>query len=142
MLFTHGEIIHYHNEAVAASSQAITGSTTTKILFGRKDYDALTEYDTSLSRFTAKMNGVYLITVTIPFTSVPVQARSLMDLRRNGVGIFRLLDTSTSVLNDASLSGTTTLYLNAGDYIDIVVYIGGYSINTVAGGIFNVTRIA
>lgn len=129
-------------EAVANSSQAITGSTFTKILFGREDYDVFNEYDASLSRFTAKVSGVYLVTVTIPLSALPAQARTLMDLRRNGVVVWRFQDSTSSVLSDASLSGTTTMYLSAGDYLDIQVYIGGYNINTVAGGSFCVTRIA
>lgn len=129
-------------EATANSTQAIAGSTMTKILFGRKDYDAFNEYDSSTSRFTAKVPGVYFIAVTIPLTNLPAQARTLMDLRRNGAGIWRLQDTSSSVLNEASLSGSTSMFLNAGDFIDIQVYIGGYNINTVAGGAFFVTRIA
>jgi hypothetical protein len=129
-------------EAVANSSQAITGSTFTKILFGREDYDVFNEYDASLSRFTAKVSGVYLVTVTIPLSALPAQARTLMDLRRNGAVVWRFQDTTSSVLSDASLSGTATMYLSAGDYLDIQVYIGGYNINTVAGGSFCVTRIA
>ncbi|OMF88958.1 hypothetical protein [Paenibacillus sp. FSL R7-0337] len=129
-------------EGTANSAQAIAGSTMTKILFGRKDYDSLNEYDSSTSRFTAKVSGVYLIAVTIPLTNLPAQARTLMDLRRNGAGIWRLQDTTSSVLSEASLSGSTSMYLNAGDFIDIQVYIGGYNINTVAGGAFFVTRIA
>lgn len=129
-------------EAVANSSQAINGSTFTKILFGREDYDVFNEYDASLSRFTAKVHGVYLVTVTIPLSALPAQARTLMDLRRNGLVVWRFQDTTSAVLSDASLSGTTTMYLSAGDYLEIQVYIGGYNINTVAGGSFCVTRIA
>ncbi|WP_339189825.1 hypothetical protein MKY54_05390 [Paenibacillus sp. FSL P2-0121] len=128
-------------EATANVIQTIPGATYTKLVFGREDYDVYGEYDPALSRFTAKLSGVYLVTVSVPLYQLPAQTRILMDLKRNGTVVWRLQDATSAALNDTSLLGTTTMYMGAGDYIDVQVYIGGGNINTVAGGSFCVTRI-
>lgn len=131
-------------EAVSiAPAQVIAGSTFTKIQFGAKNYDAFGEYDISLSRFTAKTPGIYLVSVTVPIAGLPALARTLLDLQKNGANAWRLQDLTSSVLSDASITGTTSMYLNAGDYLEIFAYIGGYNVNTVPSlGRLNIVRIA
>lgn len=131
-------------EAVSgATTQNISGSTFIKVQFSAKNYDALGEYDVSLSRFTAKASGIYLISATVPIAGLPALCRTLLDLQKNGGNAWRLQDLTSSTLSDASITGTTSMYLNPGDYIEIFTYIGGYNVSTVPGlGRLNIVRIA
>ncbi|MEK4006103.1 C1q-like domain-containing protein [Paenibacillus sp. FSL H3-0333] len=129
-------------EASESNSINLSGSTWTKMLFRQENYDAFNEYDPSTSRFTAKSNGVYLISVSVPMTGVSAQRRVMMDVYRNGTQVWRLQDFSTSIISDMSLVGSTSMYMNAGDYIEIMLCVSGQSSITEPGAALFVTRIA
>lgn len=126
-----------------SGSQSITGSTTTKLLYVAKSWDNLSEYNTTLARFTSKSGGTYLVSASISLQWVPDATRLIMDVFKNGSFHTRLQDTTTGQQNDASIAGATVMGLSSGDYIEIYVYIGGYSLIAFPNGShFTVSRCA
>ncbi|MEK8209566.1 hypothetical protein NST41_28610 [Paenibacillus sp. FSL L8-0696] len=126
-----------------SANQAITGSATTKLLYAAKGWDNLSEYNTTLARFTSKSGGTYLVSASISLLWVPDAARLIMDVFKNGSFHTRLQDITTGQQNDASIAGAAVMGLSSGDYIEIYVYIGGYNITAFPiGSHFTVLRCA
>ncbi|MGE7615584.1 hypothetical protein [Paenibacillus sp. NPDC101420] len=126
-----------------SANQSITGSTTTKLLYAAKSWDNLSEYNTTLARFTSKSGGTYLVSASISLQWVPDATRLIMDVFKNGSFHIRLQDTTTGQQNDASIAGTAVMGLSSGDYIEIYVYIGGYNLTAFPNGShFTVSRCA
>lgn len=126
-----------------SANQSITGSTTTKLLYAAKSWDNLSEYNTTLARFTSKSGGTYLVSASISLQWVPDATRLIMDVFKNGSFHTRLQDTTTGQQNDASIAGAAVMGLSSGDYIEIYVYIGGYNITAFPiGSHFTVSRCA
>ncbi|TGM95039.1 hypothetical protein EHR02_00100 [Leptospira levettii] len=104
-------------------------SSTDPIRYTDFQYDSHGAYNTSNGRFTAPISSWYQINVSVTNTGT----QSDMDLRKNGskyltIGI---IHTSGGTIG-ARGHGSASLYLNAGEYIDIVP--GGAI--TIAGGTF------
>lgn len=106
------------------TAQSVTAFTFTKITFSTVFFDLNSEFDTSLSRFTPKQAGLYLITGAVFNVASAAGDYIMVTLRKNGVqvangglshrGTNDTIGVSAAFLQQAN--GTT-------DYFEIFTYI-------------------
>ncbi len=116
-------------ETVAArytstAGQSIPSSSATIIDFGTKDYDSHSAVTTGGSwKFTAPVSGKYSVKSYIQYNGASFTNGNgvTLDLHKNGTFLSRLLlvDVPKTATQTITLSGTDTISLNAGDYIDV-----------------------
>ncbi len=116
--------------AYPTAGQGFTSGTWAKVNFPTEVSDNLGEYDTALSRFTAKRGGLYLIQAAISFVAIGAIQLRLMAYK-NGTASVYLFDLPLPA-GDINPVGHGTLLLNAGDYIEIYCQISGNA-TTAAG---------
>ena len=112
-------------KAVRNTAQTIPSESYTKIQYNTEVYDNLGEYDNTNYRFTATEEGYYLVTARILFAlALWDKDRIVLRLYKNGVVNVALGETITpsSFSVAAGTDGSTILYLEEGDYIDVRVY--------------------
>lgn len=111
--------------ATKSSPQAITTATWTTVTFDGEDHDYGSLHDnvTNNSRLTAATTGVYHVEASVGW-EVNLTGDRLARLVKNGaVYISTTGDTTTSSVGTGPVSNiSTSVYLNAGDYIELQVY--------------------
>lgn len=100
------------------TNQTIPTSTQTLVNWEAKTYDTANAFDLSTDRFTAPFSGYYEIQVRISYTAA-VAAVNAITLRKNGVAVSTMHRADTVDGNYSQ--GADTIYLVAGDYIEIYV---------------------
>lgn len=130
--------------AYQSTTQSIPVTTPTKVLYQSENFDHLNEGD-STGKFTATAAGIYLVTGSISINE-SAAAGNTITLRTyiNGTGMSNLGKIAFAGIGFLAPSGTTTLKLAAGDYVEL------YAISTIAvttdpnaiASYFKVTRIA
>jgi hypothetical protein len=120
------------SETVAAryktTGQAIPNATATIVNFSTSDFDTHGATTTGASwKFTAPVSGIYRVSTEIQYTSAIYNANTLFEaiLFKNGSSFSSLGYTSkeTNTANIApTVTGSTLIQLNAGDYVDIRTY--------------------
>lgn len=116
--------------AYTTVGQGFSTGTWAKVNFATEVNDNLGEYDTALSRFTAKKTGLYLIQTAIYFAAIGGIQMRLMAYK-NGAASVYLFDLPLPT-GDINPVGHGMMLLNAGDYIEIWGQINGNA-TTVAG---------
>lgn len=109
-------------------TQSINTSTQTVIQFGTKSFDIRSEATTGASaRFTALENGYYKITAKMSVQGRVYGNGEYFDIyfKKNGTTIVSTFETmsiaQTSVSTWTNLQGSDIIFLNATDYIEILV---------------------
>ena len=105
--------------AYRTSSQSITTSTFTKIIFQAEEYDTNSNF--ASSTFTPTVAGYYMIGAGYNAAGDGAPSRTILDIYKNGSQVRRLFDTSTRCDN---ASGSTLIYMNGStDYLEVYAYI-------------------
>lgn len=98
----------------------LTNNTQTLVQLDTEDYDIGSDFNTSTYKFTAPVNGYYLLIGQIGFTPTIADKRYLGFIRING-GDNLAIGTSANGANTSStyVTMTTISYLAANDYIQL-----------------------
>ncbi|WP_127488485.1 C1q-like domain-containing protein [Paenibacillus ehimensis] len=107
--------------AYQSVAQSLAANTETKILFQTKDYDNQNEFDSTSSVFTAKRDGIYMISCGVGFDQ-PASNRVILTVRKNGQTYEMLADVTSTAAGHASFTGSTIVKLAAGDYLEVAIY--------------------
>jgi hypothetical protein len=123
--------------AHALSTQTVTSGATVKHNFTTEEYDTNSNYDTSLSRFTATVAGYYQFTCSLRAVGTTV-TQVFINLYLNGSDVQRMLN-FTPASSTGGITGAVSkpIYLGIGDYVEIytgvigtgTLQIGGTSIS-------------
>ena len=113
-----------------AGNQTLSDSTTTAITFEHEAFDIGSNYDTSTSRFTAPVAGIYhFSSITRAVANSGTMDYFIMYLYKNGSlysDMYQLQTSANNMLN-SHLGGSVTVQLAATDYVEIRVQISGTS---------------
>lgn len=98
----------------SATAQTLSGGTLTKIILPNKEFDTLSEFDTSLYRFTVSKSGYFLITANVGSSRTSTATLNLYIYKNGAVH-------STTYVNTTypHVHITDIIYLNTGDYIEL-----------------------
>lgn len=104
------------------SSQSISASTTTVVIYSSEDYDTSSLYDTSTGRFTVDANttGKYFFFASVKYASSSI-SRNNLALHKNGTETLRTEFGNSSSYPTVLVSGVINLS-SAGDYVDARVH--------------------
>lgn len=113
--------------AITNTAQSIPDSTFTVVEFDIEQYDNLGEYDEVTDyKFTAQASGYYYVQAAIQFNSAAWATNDnvYLSVYKNGARYTDLARTYTwaTLTKGLAVSGSTTLYLASGDYIDFRAY--------------------
>lgn len=108
--------------AKRTGTRSVTAGTGTKISANSITYNYGNGYSNTsdIGRFTAPVSGIYSFMANV-FSEATTQPRCFLYLRYNGVTDYRLFDQDTSY--NRRMNGAMTLLLNAGDYIEPMVWL-------------------
>jgi hypothetical protein len=128
-----------------ASGQSISHNIPTVVDFNIRELDTHNAVTTGANwRFTAPVGGLYVVHVAVLFTSTTAWSDGeigALILNRNGsdIAVLNRKDNYGSATSlHMQLSGSTALYLAAGDYIDIRVYqTSGVTLSFYTDSLFN-----
>lgn len=127
------------------SPQSLTAGGWLALAFNNVRFDHLGEYDGTTGKFTAQEDGIYLVSTSVGFVSMPATGKVLLTLSVNGAEYARLADMQIGTTgSDFSLNGSGTLKLNKGDYFYVYAH-SSQALTTIAGDIrthVEITRIA
>ena len=100
------------------SSQSISASTTTVVIYSSEDYDTSSLYDTSTGRFTVDANttGKYMFFAAVKYASSSI-SRNNLSLHKNGTETLRTEFGNSTSYPTVLVSGVINLS-SAGDYVD------------------------
>jgi len=109
-----------------SGGQTISADTFTKVNLGTEVFDTDSKFDTSTSRFTPTVAGIYSVHACVTYASANYSATySIIAIRKNG---------STHAGHSTAIGGfdarhglsfSTMVELDADDYIEMYVYQGG-----------------
>lgn len=108
--------------AYQSTLQSVSAGSFQRALFQTEEYDNLSEYDTSASRFTAKQSGMYIFSAHVHFASGADGERHAIELWKNGTKFARGMDDTLGAATDDSGSINTIAKLAAGDIVDVYIY--------------------
>lgn len=131
--------------AYQSASQTMSVATWTKVAYQTEQFDHLGEYNTSLYRFTASKNGIYVVSAKLGFASGVTSGEYLaLTVRVNGSEYTRLEEKHTGASASITVGGTAVLKLNAGDYVEIWAYTNRAHSSTasIANSYFAMSRLA
>jgi hypothetical protein len=111
---THTQRSHFRATAPIATS--LTSGVKTKVLFGSKSADYLSEFDTTLGRFTARADGIYHFTASVHITAA-INTVTEISLYMDG-GMVRSVQFNQTP-TDSTLVINVPLGLLAGQYVDV-----------------------
>ncbi|WP_175074664.1 hypothetical protein [Terribacillus sp. AE2B 122] len=97
--------------AYANATQHFPSVEWTKVNYRVEEYDTLGEYDIQNSRFTCTKSGVYIVSAAIYLGATNDM---ILAIRRNGNEYKKIYHGTGNMA-----SGTSTINLNAGDYVEI-----------------------
>lgn len=105
----------------SAVTNISTANTLTKVSFQTKDYDVLSEYDTTTSRFTASKTGLYVLTASLGIGVVTTPQLQLAVYKNGSIWFYLNHFYSGSVTSAPAIdiSGSSVVKLSAGDYLEI-----------------------
>lgn len=110
-----------------AHNQNITASTTTAVNFESEVADSHNGHSTSsnISRYTVPQSGVYRVDAVVPWVGNTAEGKYEMHVRVNGSTAWVAGSTYKGTQNVTPImQGGATVRLNAGDYIELVVWQG------------------
>ena len=106
----------------------------TIIKYDTKNYDALSEYSTTTSSFTATSAGKYLISATFSINSQNTDRPLGVAIIKNLTSVAQTFFTNGGAINNPTLGVTKVLSLVAGDTIAIHGYYADSVVRQAAGG--------
>lgn len=121
--------------AYMAYDQSIPALVLTKVAFNTKETDSLGEFNTSTYRFTAQNSGIYLVSasVLIGVLGSTTDTEKQLQVYKNGT-VYRICDNAGKMGVGSSTLITTTVALNANDYLEFYVYARiGFTLSGSAG---------
>ena len=107
--------------AYCSSTTTLTTGAATKVTFATEDFDIASNYDTTLSRFTAPIAGKYRFNVTV-FTSGSLGSNAEVYFAKNGTKEKSPYFSSGDPSNGHTVGGVMVLTLAANDYVEVFVY--------------------
>lgn len=115
-----------HVRAERITAQALVDNTPTVIIFATEEYDSLNEYNVANGRFTAAETGFYLISSLISLAAelLTVDQQCIVWIAVNGVPKAlgtRAYSWTASSVQVPTIALSTTVYLTAGQYVEVVV---------------------
>lgn len=114
-----------------ATSQPVNSSTNTKVIFNGSTYIYVpASWLAASNRYIAQSAGIHNVKSAVRTTGT-ARALKLM-LYVNGALVQPLVDRNTVANNNPWASGSTDIYLDIGDYIEIWLYASGNT--TIAAG--------
>ncbi|WP_339267385.1 hypothetical protein [Paenibacillus sp. FSL R5-0470] len=134
---THGQ--RPHARVVLSSNQNLTAGIWTKMAFSHEIVDQMGNYDTVNNRFTASTAGLYEINVATLFTTGGLICELYIFANGNGL---RPLDYKYQNAYPTGCGGDSTIYLNAGDYVEIFARSSGVDTLSKDYSFFEITRVA
>ncbi|QGG47658.1 phage tail spike protein [Heliorestis convoluta] len=105
------------------NSQYIGANTWTKLTYNHVGYDRRSEYNNSLSRFTASSSGRYLVTASIRYIWHAHNTTSSMMLYRNGGAYLRFNTAFSGAIGATTISGAVITELATGHYIELYGFL-------------------
>ena len=112
--------------AYPASGQSISGGTFTKVNFGTEAFDTDNKFDTSNSRFTPTVAGIYSVAAAVTYANANYSSTyCIIQIRKNGNSV---AGHSSAIGGFESRHGnniSAMVELDSNDYIEIYVYQGG-----------------
>jgi hypothetical protein len=123
-----GLVIPAFRATATTSTQSIAHATFTKVNFPTEIRDTDNCYDPALSRFTAPVDGDYQLNATLRMTATNALVY-IVSIYKNGAEVAR----GGQLLVTSGNSGTQhlvlaeTVYLQAGDYVEVWGYMEGTS---------------
>lgn len=119
--------------AIVASGQSISATTYTKANYATEEYDTCGNYDTTTSKFTAPITGIYTFSAGIANTGTSVTGRTTFAV--NGTQNRQSAFISTAGYYNNNL--TSDMKLTAGDTVEVQVYfVSGVTTSTGAACFF------
>ncbi len=123
---TVGGNIDFTNQSAAkacrTTNQSIANTTETKIQFNTELFDTQNEFDSTTNyRFTAKNDGIYIISTSAYIVMSSASKYAEIAIYKNGAKELRTIAHTASTVSIVP-NLTTTMQLNANDYIEITVY--------------------
>ena len=117
---------------VAARYKVPTGTISASygnVIYGTKDYDTHNAYNSSTGVFTAPMSGQYRVSFAFSGVATRTSSTSLYaQIKKNGTGTSLFISPSTgSGTIQCIISGSDTVYLNAGDTLAVTANDSGTS---------------
>jgi len=113
-----------------ASNQTVTSTVTAQVTFEHEAFDIGSNYDTSTSRFTAPIAGIYHFnTVIRAVANGGTMDYVAMKLYKNGslyADMFQM-QTAVNQMGNSHIGGSATIQLAATDYVSIHASISGTS---------------
>lgn len=113
----------------ATSTQSITSSTITKILFNAEDFDTSNCFDTTTSRFTPNVAGYYQLNWCVRTRSATASitdAAVMLYKNATQVALTELIGNFNSTA--MSITGSTMIFMNGStDYLELSTYVTGSS---------------
>jgi len=113
-------------KAYPASGQSISGGTFTKVNFGTEAFDTDNKFDTSNSRFTPTVAGIYSVAAAVTYANANYSSTyCIIQIRKNGNSV---AGHSSAIGGFESRHGNNVsamVELDADDYIEVYVYQGG-----------------
>ena len=112
--------------ATGTAAQSIPNNTYTGVGFDTKTFDTTSSWVTSTtggsSYFLVPSAGYYRVGASVTFTANATNARILAISKGSPIGAVEHLDTKSGFAGILTLSGSRTIYANAGEQIYISVY--------------------
>lgn len=122
--------------AYATGYATFPNASFTKVQLFNETYDTNSNFDTTLSRYTAPVSGFYIFNGAIQF-NVFANTHMAASLFKNGAEIQRgnELDAGTATQNRSLLLGSSPIQVTAGDFFEMYGYQSQGGVATVQGGV-------
>lgn len=130
--------------AYQSTAQSIAAATWTKVAYQTVVYDHQSEYDAVNYRFTAKSDGIYVVSAGIAWASQVDGNRTILDIYKNGSFDTRLDDKAIGAATYGTTIGSASVKVALGDYLEIFAYtVNALSTSAAAGAsYFEVVKVS
>jgi hypothetical protein len=123
-----------------SSGQTISSGIATEVLFNAERADSKDEYSTSTGRWTAKSSGWYTFSFSLrvlPGATVPTYTEAYLRVNSADPYIGTQLATDMTANKERMLSGSATIYVQAGQYISLWIQAVGQPVTIAHSGATN-----
>lgn len=103
------------------ADQSVNSASITQVEFDTVQFDENSDFDVDTYRFYAPVNGYYFTSVLVRFSAPVADKYCYARIRLNGSAVVANY-CHTSNTNQVNANVNVTLYMTAGQYIDVVVY--------------------
>ena len=124
----------------AATTQSISATTNTKIIFGTIDYDLGSDWSATSNRYVAQTAGIYSIKASARTTGTNRSCKLMV--YKNGAFVVSVQDDNTTASAQPSYNGSVDLQLASSDYIEIWFYASASTTLAATDTYFSIYRMA